>query len=106
MANRVLLGEVGIDSGQLLLINPCYIDGEEELDDLGKSGTYEECSRLTLSGQGGQLNYRLGHPGLGVVSRTGRGDGLYPVYAEMMDTGDGRLRVKRLVVEFIADEEH
>jgi hypothetical protein len=130
-----LIGHVGVDSGQLLLCDPCYIDSEwtvEDFDDLRKyqhkdtkrvlqylkdfvnyqepmeefgdknmnqllaTGEWEElpygppkhqfsynaCAKATLSEDGhGQLNYNLGHPGVGVAFSTAFGDGYYPVYA-------------------------
>ena len=129
-----LIGYVGVDSGQLMLCDPCYIDSEwkkEDFDDvrvyrhkttgdilqyrvdfphyeavieeygktmneLNASGEWEKenyhtpvnsfsynaCAKATLSEQGyGQLNYNLGHPGVGVAFSTAHGDGVYPVYA-------------------------
>jgi hypothetical protein len=93
------LGEVGVDSGQLLVTDPCYIDSEwiadeaftgyrpaepsetvEQSDVLGRY-SYNGASQASLRG-GGQLAYALGHPGAGVAFPTGWGDGTYPVYAE------------------------
>ncbi len=31
--NKELIGHVGVDSGQLLLCDPCYIDSEWEQED-------------------------------------------------------------------------
>ncbi len=131
---KKLIGYVGVDSGQLMMCDPCYIDGEwkqkefedirihkhkttgdklqyrvdfenyeqviprysktmnelnatgewEDVVDEGNTGefSYDGCCKATLSKQQhGQLNYKLGHPGVAVAFRTAWGDGTYPVYA-------------------------
>ena len=153
-----LIGHVGVDSGQLLLCDPCYIDSEwkqEDFEDLriyqhkttkdklqfledftfytdpiesygGKNmneliatGEWEEvpdtkeavnpfsynaCAKATLSEDGhGQLNFNLGHPGVGVAFSTAFGDGIYPVIAHYMD--DGTLRSVEVVFQNDEDEE-
>lgn len=93
------LGEVGVDSGQLLVTDPCYIDSEWILNEsftmYGPAESpemieqrevlmrysYDGASQASLRG-GGQLAYALGHAGAGVAFPTGWGDGAYPVYAE------------------------
>lgn len=133
----VEMGMVGVDSGQLMITDPCYIDSEwqkEDFEDLRlykdketgktyqyqkdfnnyqekiegfeldvneliKSGRFEElsikrdfnysyagASYATLSENGyGEMKYKLGHEGAGVVFGTAFGDGLYPVYGEKYD---------------------
>jgi len=147
---KVLIGHVGVDSGQLLLCDPCYIDSQwksedfediriyehvttkerlqyrvdfphyaieipkygktmNELNETGEwkpldthgsvrhSFSYNACAHATLSENGhGQLNYELGHPGVGVAFATAFGDGYYPVYAKY--GSDGIL--KSVTVEF------
>ena len=148
-----LIGHVGVDSGQLLLCDPGYIDSQWEkenfediriyehkttkdrlqyrvdfpnygavipkynksMNDLNSTGewvsvdaanakhpfSYNACSIATLSNDGhGQLNFKLGHPGVGVAFRTAHGDGYFPVYANYAD--DGRL----LSIEVIFDDEN
>lgn len=160
------IGVVGVDSGQIVICDPCYIDSQwkhEEFDSRRKyrhtDGTvithtfdndlidanpdlffcnfdaiipkygkcmndmrddkdcvelpdvepaehpfsYNACCKKTMSDdEDGQLNYEKGHPGVGVVSSTGWGDGLYPVVADIDDrTG----RVKSITVVFIDDNE-
>jgi hypothetical protein len=148
-----LIGHVGVDSGQLLLCDPCYIDSQWEKEDYedirvyehktnkerltyrkdfanyeevipkyGKtmnelnatgewitvqgihqpkhSFSYNACCKATLSDEGaGQLNYQMGHPGVGVAFSTAIGDGYYPVYA--VYSNDGHL----IKVEVVFDEE-
>jgi len=146
-----LIGHVGVDSGQLLLCDPCYIDSEwrkEEFQDvrmyqhkvtkdvlqyrgdflnyeqvipkykknmnqLLATGEWEEldvhkepthpfsynaCAQATLSNDGhGQLNYNLGHPGVGVAFSTAFGDGVYPVYAHY--DKDGTLKSVEVIFQ-------
>lgn len=147
---KILIGHVGVDSGQLLMCDPCYIDSQwknEDFEDIriyehvktkerlqyrvdfphyaieipkhGKTMnelietgewksvdvrdtvkhpfSYNACAHATLSEDGhGQLNYELGHAGVGVAFATAFGDGYYPVYAKY--GSDGIL--KSVIVEF------
>lgn len=106
----VLLGEVGVDSGQLMITDPCYVDSEwqsqseadEEWwskkvpghDDLVSLTarveekkltpySYRGAAEATLSGQYGELAFKHGHTGAGVAFATAWGDGIYPVYGEL-----------------------
>jgi hypothetical protein len=149
-----LIGYVGVDSGQLLLCDPCYIDSEWEqedfadirvyqhiatkdtltygkdfanyqemiekygknMNDLLATGewvdverplskhefSYNACANATLSAKGhGQLNYKIGHAGVGVAFSTAFGDGHYPVYAKYSDDGT----LKSVEVVFWEDDE-
>jgi hypothetical protein len=149
------IGVVGVDSGQILICDPCYIDSEwkkEEFDikrrykhidgtvleyekDFPNYGTvipkygktmnqinadkeaiempddvpsehpfsYNACCKKTCNDVGdGQLNYGMGHPGVGVVSSSGYGDGCYPVIADI-DERSGRVR--SITIVFIDDNE-
>ena len=80
------IGEVGVDSGQLFIGDPCYLK-EVSMDDL-----YTECSKVTLSKQrGGVISLTDG-----VAVSTGFGDGVYPVFAEICNG-----RVVKVWIEFI-----
>ncbi|MFJ6002727.1 hypothetical protein [Arthrobacter sp. NPDC092385] len=107
----VRLGEVGVDSGQLMITDPCYIDqewqhdlavddemlakitSEQPLDRDRVDGddqrlrpySYRGVMETTLTTGYGDLAYRLGHAGAGVAFSTAWGDGVYPVYGEMHD---------------------
>lgn len=103
------LGFVGVDSGQLLITDPCYIESEwqktpEDIDLFSEKNrgkfSYGGCCIATTEEQGGQLNYKLGQPGAGIASRTAYGDGTYPVYAILNKEG----RVSKLVVDFEEEE--
>lgn len=55
--------------------------------------SFDRCCDLSAKGFG-QLNYRRGHAGLGVVSTTGQGDGSYDVFARYSASGSiAELRV-------------
>lgn len=103
-----LIGYVGVDSGQLLLCDPCYIDSQWEEEDFSDENlspkhafSYNACSQATLSENGyGQLKYKMGHDGVGVAFRTAFGDGVYPVYAKIDDDGN----IKSVEVVFIHDD--
>lgn len=94
----VYLGEVGVDSGQLMITDPCYIASEwidepfsmygpAESSEMLKERSalmpysYNGASQASLRG-GGELAFSLGHAGAGVAFSTAWGDGVYPVYAE------------------------
>jgi hypothetical protein len=149
------IGVVGVDSGQIVICDPCYIDSEwekEEFNDRRRyhhtkskrnlefgrdfvrydlpiipydkcmndmiadkdveklpngepmyEFSYNACCRKTIGKERfGQLKYKHGHPGVGVVSSTGWGDGVYPVYAEIGRDG----RVKSITINFMEDEEN
>jgi hypothetical protein len=83
---RVKLGDVWVDAGSLLVVDPCRI-GHVDMDE-----AFED----------GQLTDSQGRPGLGVVFPTGFGDGSYEVWATMVDLGlpFGR-RVAKVEIQFI-----
>lgn len=150
----VYLGAAGVDSGQLLVTDPAYIDSEwqyqpyvdsvdrvlvdtrtgdtfkwgrdfhrydQPLEPYGKSPTvlleegrlanvppppppetytysYNGACQATLSEGYGELAYRLGHAGAGVVFSSGWGDGMYPVYGEKHDG-----RIMRVYIDLGAE---
>lgn len=82
-----LIGHVGVDSGQLMLCDPCYINSEwrknEYGDDVGPGDfSYAGICSGTSQHEPVQLDYRAGHHGVGVAFPSGYGDGFYPVYAK------------------------
>lgn len=106
----VFLGEVAVDSGQLMVTDPCYIGSQwlppsdedrvwwrdqspgAEIDGTPTAGEDEErlfpysyrgASEATLSNGYGGLAFELGHAGAGVAFGTAWGDGIYPVYGEL-----------------------
>ena len=149
----VHLGVAAVDSGQLLVTDPAYIDSEwqyqpfegadrvlvdtrtgdtvkwgrdfqrydKPLEPYGKSPnelleegrlaevppppppetysySYNGACQATLSQGYGELAYRLGHAGAGVVFSSGWGDGMYPVYGEKHDG-----RIMRVYIDMGAE---
>tara|TARA_B100000470_G_scaffold221827_1_gene213380 strand:+ start:1780 stop:2145 length:366 start_codon:yes stop_codon:yes gene_type:complete len=98
------VGEVSVDSGQLLICDPCYLRSHGLTEE-----ALEEISQVTL-GQprkmcGPAVNTK--HVGsekqfpLGFVTTTGYGDGRYKVYVEKNAEG----RIKSVTAVFIRDVE-
>ena len=103
----VKLGVVAVDSGQLLIMDPGYVDNcwrpEDGSGQYG-GGTYEECAELVLSREGeGQLCFSDGRPGLGVVFASGWGDGTYEVFAHVDDTME-RGRITKVEIVLISQD--
>jgi len=95
-----LIGKFGVDSGQAMVGDPCYLDSWNNWDDKAepfdnyknKTGEYSylgACNATIEKGYG-----QLGH-GSAVVFSTGYGDGVYPVYAQIDDG-----RVVKVVIDF------
>jgi hypothetical protein len=102
----MLIGEFSVDSGQAILIDPCYlnewVDNEFEPDpndnyDASKADlNYNDVSNITCSHSTGEVPNQKA-----VVFETGLGDGCYPVYATYNKEG----RISKIEVIFIRDEE-
>lgn len=77
------VGIVGVDTATILIGDPCYyLEGADSKRELASSHLkgkpwYEQ-------GVDGQLFYKAGHAGLGVLVKT-NSDGGYPVYAKFKD---------------------
>lgn len=88
---RKQIGVCAVDSGQIMICDPCYLKDEwqdrpftDETEKTTPDGdfSYAGACKRTLSAEGGgQLDFRRGNPGVGVVASTRYGDGVYPVYA-------------------------
>ncbi len=119
---RKLIGYCGVDSGQIMLTDPCYakdfVDDDafsvkpdlnqachEAADESYPYSYGGACGASCNLDKGGQLVYERGHAGAGVVVQSGFGDGMYPVYAEYEDTGFAGTRVKSVTIEFWEDED-
>jgi len=97
----ILAGHFGVDSGQAMVGDPCYLDNwdtnkNDEWDIENKQGeySYHGASATTLANSYGELGI-----GTAVVFNTGYGDGLYPVYVQLNDDG----RVSKVVIDFEGD---
>lgn len=91
------VGEVWVDSGQVMIVDPCYLKSWEDTDafpDEKPEGTfnYSGACEVTLSEERmGQIDHGA------VVSSTAYGDGVYPVYANIEDDV-----IKSLTIEFVS----
>jgi len=93
-AKWVEIGEVGVDSGSLMICDPCYVIGEQNSG--GQAfPTWDKFLEEQRQGGGQwslrhQVNYAMGHPGLGVVAGTAFGDGCFKVYGLKYDDESDR----------------
>jgi hypothetical protein len=110
MITGTQIGQVAVDSGQIMIIDPCYINKDfcNEFD-----GTYEDkqrgsyemnyngCCEATLNEKGYGAIGNEYVDALAIASRTTYGDGVYPVYAEFNDNG----QITSLTINFDPREE-
>ena len=87
-AKRLLAGHVCVDSGQVMIVDPCYVMDT----DSDAFGTV--CDVTTTGHRVGEF-LAAGTGGTGVASSSGHGDGIYEVWAELVDGC-----VARLLIEF------
>ena len=97
----IYAGQIGIDSGQAMIGDPCYIDDwdtnkNEEWNIEGKVGqySYHGASATTLAKDFGELGHARA-----VVFSTGYGDGVYPVYVYLNDDK----RVSAVIIDFLGE---
>lgn len=122
--SRKYIGDVGVDSGQLMITDPCYVkdfDSQEDIDfydsipegvDLNNHHNEQPLDKYPYTYGGASaascnkdraavLSSSTGFTGVGACFSTGYGDGMYPVYVEYNEEG----RVKSITVEFLGDDE-
>nr|WP_263327860.1 DUF4241 domain-containing protein [Neobacillus sp. Marseille-Q6967] len=77
IGNKEIVGRVAVDSGQLLITDPCYLEKKSN------ESLYEEVCKKTTSPK------RLGQVlnGLAFATSSGYGDGIYDVFAEKDEEG-------------------
>ena len=100
-----LIGHIGVDSGQMMLCDPCYIDSiweKKSTKDFNNLSAFEgefnylgACQSTISDKSSGILRN-----GVGAVCSTGWGDGSYPVYVTY--EGD---RISEMRIVFMSDEE-
>lgn len=103
------IGFVSVDSGQLMITDPCYINNEwqEEQFEIIRHDikrdfnySYAGAGYASSSKDGyGQLNFKLGHKGAGIAIGTFGGDGDYSVFAEKYNK-----KVVRIYVNLVASQ--
>lgn len=102
-----LVGHCGVDSGQIMFADPCYVSDFKFEDEFSANVnpdtrgeypfTYNGASSATCSdAQAGQLGHSTA-----VVMSSGWGDGCYPVYVQYGDDG----RVASATIVFDEDED-
>lgn len=94
-----LIGHCGVDSGQILLTDPCYIESHWDGTEGGRfeTVTYSEVCEVTLDEKrGGECPT---FPGVAVSTMWG--DGVYPVYAERDAAG----RIRSVTIVFDDEDE-
>ena len=106
-----LIGHVWVDSGQIMLGDPCYLTdwGGNDFND-AKEGRFSSakftydyhgaCEASMSKDNAGMLN-----EGSAAVVTSGFGDGAYPVTITYSDEGSWGRRVKSVRIDFITDEE-
>ena len=113
---KALIGWVAVDSGQLMLCDPCYIKSDEWQEQeykpasINNTGSYPfnyngACGATLSDKQAGELHFNNGINGAGVAFTTGLGDGHYPVYATYIDDGEWGLRIAKVEVVFLINDE-
>ena len=110
------IGSIPVDSGQMMLSDPSYVKHFEEgdddivkLNDVIKDGSDNSysytgaCSQSNTPEQAGVLVNDKGAP-LGVVCKSGFGDGWYAVYVKRHDFGNNDKRVVEMKIEFVNED--
>jgi hypothetical protein len=106
--SEVLIGSIGVDSGQMMLCDPCYIESSWEnetidfknIDQYAGKFNYGGACQATLSDKGAGIL----EDGIGAVCATGFGDGSYNVYVTYSDEGSWGKRISEMRIVFIGDE--
>ena len=99
-----LVGHVSVDSGQVMIVDPCYVlDGEYDEAPKHDPKDHKQCTyghpcEVTLSDKRHGEFFAKGF-GTAIASSSGYGDGNYPVYAIKNEDG----RVVELTIYFDDD---
>ena len=104
---RELVGQIGVDSGQMMLIDPCYLD-KWDCDEYDAENdnplSYSRACRGTFEEGKGFKASILGR-GLAAVTSSGFGDGLYDVYVTWGEYGSWGTRAIKMEIIFLDEEE-
>ena len=92
-----LAGQCGVDSGQIIMVDPCYVENGLDYEAACSATSKDELpyGKLLAAGVGGY----------GVVMSSGYGDGSYNVYVRFHDTGPWGSRVTAAIIDFDDDVE-
>lgn len=113
MSGWDLIGTIGVDSGQIMLADPCYVDSFDSKDgDFAHDAIGREKPEHTNFSYAGACNVTLAKDqagiignGLGAVCSSGFGDGSYPVYIKRTNEGSCGDRIGAMMIVFIGDED-
>ena len=92
-----LLGCAGVDSGSLMIGDPCYWVEDSKWGDF--------CRAQFGSNPDHQVLYDRGHAGKGVVCSTSYGDGVYSVYGLKNDDDSDRCKVMLVVTDDLTPDD-
>ena len=97
MTRTIKVGSIGVDSGQVMIVDPCYVLKDDfALGGSPTGGMYDETCRLTV----GDPKHH-GETSFGAfATSTYYGDGQYPIFAEVDSDG----RILRMTIEFVDSE--
>jgi Protein of unknown function (DUF4241) len=101
LEDKTLIGYCGVDSGQIMFVDPCYVKDFTDGEDFEPSAkpypfSYNGACGATLSSaHAGELSN-----GMACVVSSGWGDGQYPVYVTYNYEG----RIASATIVFISDE--
>ena len=103
-----LAGYCGVDSGQIMVIDPCYAfqDNYTSNDDAATGGNYDAICRVSVADKFGEFPLPAnGYSGnVGVVTSSGYGDGNYPVFVDVNE--DGRVVELRIAFDGIRHDDN
>jgi hypothetical protein len=103
---RVLAGHVDVDAGLIWIGDPCYVLGDDASSRVHSWSDF--CEKIWAQGMGNSGESDFASPlgaGVGIVTHSGFGDGSYPVYVTTSDEGSWGVRVKKIEVVFIGEDE-
>jgi hypothetical protein len=92
---RQLIGTCGVDSGMLMVGDPCYFIGDQTTIHARCKDWKTACKEVFCKGDVAlNRDAPMDVYGLGVAIATTHGDGCYPVYLETTKSGKRRLVVE------------
>lgn len=97
MSEETLAGYVDVDSGTMLIGDPCYYGIDNPMSD------WSSFCDLIAGKQITRIPHVLGHEGRGIVVHAGLGDGTYPVYVTVRNVDGWGERVTEMRIDFMAD---